>query len=179
MLTQKEALGFKEGYITIFKGETYPHKDWFKENGCKYNKLWGWGLEGGKTLEELPAGIEAVKLEWDKVGSNEELKSDMEIRQYLDTIMYDPTDSEFQGEIKDRIEIQVEVIRTIELYGRYGASTMHIMKDSDGNEYVWTTASKYWEEGSVKRVKGTVKDHRIYRNSKQTVLTRCKEVAIP
>mgnify|MGYP007130714223 CR=1 FL=1 len=36
--TQKEVLGFTEGYITIFKGETYPHKEWFREHGCHYGK---------------------------------------------------------------------------------------------------------------------------------------------
>jgi hypothetical protein len=48
------------------------------------------------------------------------------------------------------------------------------MTDAKENVYVWTTASKSWEEGSTRTVIGTVKDHKSYRNCKQTILTRCR-----
>jgi hypothetical protein len=50
------------------------------------------------------------------------------------------------------------------------------MTDVNENVYVWTTASKSWEEGSEHYIRGTVKEHSVYKNTKQTVLTRCTEV---
>ena len=53
---------------------------------------------------------------------------------------------------------------------------MHIMEDADQNVYVSTTAAKSWSEGTVHQIRGTVKDHKTYKNTKQTVLTRCTEL---
>jgi hypothetical protein len=98
------------------------------------------------------------------------------VRRVVESLTYEPSTSEFQGAIGDRVEIDLTIDKTVRLNGYYGPSTMHIMSDADGNVYVWTTASKSWAEGSVKRVRGTIKDHKEYKNIKQTVLTRCTEV---
>ena len=50
------------------------------------------------------------------------------------------------------------------------------MTDKNDNVYVWTTASKRWEEESIHYVRGTVKNHKFYRNCKQTILTRCRDL---
>ena len=34
--TQKEVLGFDNGFITIFKGNTYEDKEYFKMNSARY-----------------------------------------------------------------------------------------------------------------------------------------------
>ena len=67
------------------------------------------------------------------------------------------------------------VVKNITLEGYYGINHMHIMEDEDGNTFVWTTAARNWEEESEHTIIGTVKDHRTYKNVKQTILTRCKE----
>ena len=177
--SQKEVLGFKAGFITIFTGNTYEHKEWFKEIGCTYRKFWGWGLPGDIEVPSiLPEGVTPVRLEWDMVGADDEvLKPDEQIRKIIDGLIYEPSSSQYQGNIGDRIVVEVTVTKALHLNGYYGPSTMHIMNDADGNEYVWTTAAKSWEEGSVKTIRGTIKDHKEYKNTKQTVLTRCTEVA--
>ena len=176
--SQKEVLGFKAGFITIFTGNTYEHKEWFKEIGCTYRKFWGWGLPGDIEVPSiLPEGVTPVRLEWDMVGADDEvLKPDEQIRKIIDGLIYEPSSSQYQGNIGDRIVVEVTVTKALHLNGYYGPSTMHIMNDADGNEYVWTTAAKSWEEGSVKTIRGTIKDHKEYKNTKQTVLTRCTEV---
>lgn len=176
--TQKEVLGFTHGYITIFKGNTYELKEWFKENGATYTRMWGWSFSSEKEVPaELPEGIEAVHLEWDMVGTDQEvLKTDEQVKTAVESLMYEDNGSEFVGEIGDSLELFVTVEKSIPLEGYYGSSTMHIMYDDCGNTYVWTTASKNWEEGSEHHIKGKVKDHKVYKNSKQTVLTRCREV---
>lgn len=175
--TQKEVLGFKNGYITIFKGDTYSCKEWFKENGARYTKFWGWSFSSEVEVPaDLPAGVEAMRLDWEVVGEGEELKNDDLVKAAVEAMTYEPDMSEYQGEVGQRLEIEVTVEKAIHLDGYYGPSTMHIMRDANGNAYVWTTASKSWEEGSEKRIRGTIKDHKTYRNVKQTVLTRCAEV---
>ena len=176
--SQKDLLGFKEGFITIFKGNTYDHKEWFKENGATYRKLWGWGIASTDEVPaELPAGVEAIRLEWSAIGTDEgTLKPDHLVKEHIESLMYEEGNSDFQGSVGDRLQLRVKVIKALSLDGYYGPSTMHIMQDENENVYVWTTASKSWAENSEHFIRGTVKEHKTYRNVKQTVLTRCSEV---
>ena len=99
-----------------------------------------------------------------------------DVKAAVEAMTYEPDDSQFQGEVGQRIEVELTVEKAIRLDGYYGPSTMHIFRDANGNAYVWTTASKSWEEGSTRLVRGTIKEHKAYRNVNQTVLTRCAEV---
>ena len=176
--SQKEVLGFKNGFITIFKGNTYDNKEYFKSIGAVYRKFWGWGLSSEIELpSDIPEDVVPVRLDWSAVGTDDEvLKPDDAVRAAVDALICDPSPSEFVGEIGERIEKELTVVKALELDGYYGHSIMHIMEDADQNVYVWTTASKSWSEGSTRKVRGTIKDHRTYKATKQTILTRCAEV---
>lgn len=176
---QKEVLGFTKGYITIFKGDTYAEIDWFRASIARYARWWGWYIISTEEIpEDLPEGIEPVQLPWELVGQEDgKLKPEHLVKEAVESIIYDGSDSEYQGALGERLDLYLIVERTIELDGNYGRSTMHLMRDDCGNLYVWTTASKSWAVGSEHHIRGTVKDHRTYRNEKQTVLTRCTEVS--
>lgn len=175
--TQREMLGFDKGYITIFKGDTYSCSEWFKRSIARYCKWWGWYIVSTEELPELPAGITPVQLPWEAVGKEDgSLIADGLLTKAVEPYLYEATTSEFVGEIGERLDLMLTVKKAIEVNGAFGSSTIHIMEDECGNEFMWSTAAKSWAEGAVKHVRGTVKDHRIYRNSKQTVLTRCTEV---
>ena len=173
--TQKEVLGFGEGYITIFKGDTYAAKEQLKEAGARYTKLWGWGIAGGQEVPEI-AGIEPVRLDWSMVGRDDKaLKTDDEVIATIESMLYEPSKSEFQGEVGERLrDILVKVVRSFKISSYYGESTVHDFEDEDGNVYSWITASKSLPEGGVYWLTGTVKDHKIYKNVKKTILFRCK-----
>ena len=175
---QKEVLGFTKGYITIFKGDTYAEIDWFRASIARYARWWGWYIISTEEVPtDLPAGIEAIRLPWELVGQDSgELKPESLIKEAVEALIYDESESEYVGSIGERLELFLTVERTIELDGAYGRSTMHIMRDDCGNLFVWTTASKSWSAGTEHHIKGTVKDHRKYKNECQTVLTRCLEV---
>lgn len=176
--SQKEALGFKAGFITIFSGNTYENKEWLKSIGAKYRKSWGWGLAGDIELPVgVPEDVTPIRLDWDKVGKDESLLNDDLVRKTIDELVYEPSLSKFQGAVGDRLTIDVTVDKAIRLNGIYGPSTMHIMTDGCGNAFVWTTGSRSWAEGSKHTIRGTVKDHRVYKNVKQTILTRCSDAA--
>ena len=175
---QKEVLGFTKGYITIFKGDTYAEIDWFRASIARYARWWGWYIISTEEIpEDLPAGIEPIQLSWDLVGQEDgNLKPEHLVKEAVESIIYDESESEYVGSIGERLDLYLTVERTIELDGAYGRSTMHIMRDDCGNLFVWTTASKSWSAGTEHHIKGTVKDHRKYKNECQTVLTRCLEV---
>ena len=175
---QKEVLGFTKGYITIFKGDTYSELDWFRASNARYARWWGWYIISTEEIpEDLPTGIEPIRLPWDMVGQEDgNLKPEHLVKEAVESIIYDESESEYVGSIGERLELFLTVERTIELDGNYGRSTMHIMRDDCGNLFVWTTASKSWSTGTEHHIKGTVKDHRKYKNECQTVLTRCLEV---
>ena len=176
--SQKEVLGFTKGYITIFKGDTYSEIEWFRASIARYTRWWGWYIISTEEVPvDLPEGITPIQLSWELVGQEDgNLKPEHLVKEAVESIIYDESESEYVGSIGERLDLHLTVERTIELDGSYGRSTMHIMRDDCGNLLVWTTASKSWSAGTEHHIKGTVKDHRKYKNECQTVLTRCLEV---
>lgn len=174
--TQKEILGFEKGYITIFKGDTYPHKEWMKDNGARYHRVYGWYIISTMDVpQDIPEGLEPIQLPWEAVGGEDgKLYNDDVIKAAVDRLMFEPDPSQFVGEIGDRLLVTVKIERAVQLQGYYGPSTMHIMRDAEQNVYVWTTAARQLTEGRTYTLRGTVKDHKVYRATQQTILTRCK-----
>lgn len=175
---QKEVFGFDKGYITIFKGDTYANLEWFQKSIARYTRYWGWYIISTEEIPvDLPAGVDPIQLNWELVGNEDgSLKIESEVKRAVESLIYDEGISEYIGSIGERIEVTVTVTAARELDGYYGRSTMHTMEDEDGNVYVWTTGAKNWTVGSIKTIKGTIKDHKTFRNVKQTILTRCMEV---
>ena len=177
--TQKEALGFENGVITIFKGDTYAALEWFQKSPARYTRLWGWYFISTEELPtELPRGVKPIKLPWELVGNEDgSLKSEDFVTQVVESFQYDTTPSEYQGSVGQRLTLELVVSRIINLENAFGTSTMFIMYDNDSNCFIWTTSTaKSWEEGDIVNIRGTVKEHRVYRGEKQTVLTRCSIV---
>lgn len=176
---QKEVLGFVKDYITIFKGVDNSNEDWFKTSPCRYCVHWGWYLPSDmKLTNELPFGVESVRLDWERVGApSGKLFSPEAVRKAVDVILYPSSTGSFVGEIGQRIEVTLTVERSIPIEGNYGHSTIHIFSSPEGNTFVWTTAAKSWGVGSVHRVKGTIKAQNIYKGVNQNVLKNVREVA--
>lgn len=176
--SQKEILGFTEGYITIFKGDTYANLEWFQASIARYCKLWGWYIISTETVPvDLPAGLEPIRLDWSRVGTNEGvLMSEQQVVAAVNELIYDAGTSEYQGEIGERLNLNVKIVRAYDGENYYGRYTVHVFEDENGNQYRWTTNSKSWPEGAIKKIRGTVKEHKVIKNVKTTILTRCSEV---
>ena len=176
--TQKDILGFEKGYITIFKGDTYANLEWFKHSIARYCRFWGWYIVSTDEIPaDLPDTVTPVQLPWEIVGKEDgTLMSEGMIAAAIEPLLYEASESEYQGKIGERIERTLTVRKNVSLPNAFGISSMHIFEDESGNVYVWTTSSKAWPEGSEHKIRGTIKDHKMYRNCKQTVLTRCVEV---
>lgn len=175
----KDVLGFSKGYITIFKGDTYPVLEWFqREPSCRYHNFWGWYVVSEEEVPAtIPAGIIPVQLKWEDVAIVDEdcLKSETLVRQAVDAIIYEPSNSVWQASIGERIDRLLTVKKAVvNDDGYYGPSTFYLMLDEAGNEYCWTTAAKQLEVGETYEVRGTVKALSKYKGTEQTILTRCK-----
>lgn len=173
----KDVLGFSKGYITIFKGDTYSLLEWFQESTARYHKFFGWYFISEEELPEIPAGIEPVQLKWEDIAIVDEdcLKSEALVRQAVDALIYEPSPSEFQGKVGDRIDRTLTVVKITPLEeGYYGPSTFFLFKDEYENEYCWTTGSKSLDLGATYEVRGSIKALQTYKGKKQTVLTRCR-----
>ena len=171
----KEVLGFTKGYITSFKGDTYSLLEWFQDSTARYHKFWGWYFTSEEELPEIPAGITPIQLKWEDVAfvDEDQLRPESQIKEHIDSLMYDPSPSKWQGEVGDRLEKVLTVTKAIPVEGYYGNSTMHIFSDPEENVYVWTTAAKTLEVGKTYIIRGTIKQLSTYKNQKQTILTRC------
>ena len=82
--------------------------------------------------------------------------------------------SEWIGTVKERMEIEIEVLFIKEHEGFYGPVDIIKMRDTDGNGLTWfCTGISSLKRGDHVKIKGTVKKHEEYQGTKQTVLTRC------
>ena len=177
--TQKIVLGFINDYITIFKnGGMDENNEYFKYSPARYCRLWGWYFPSDIDLpEDLPADCNPMRLEWAQVGNDDEkLKTDAEIHENIDALLWPEHPSQYQGAVGERIDRNIVVIRNYKLETNYGTSNMMTFEDEQGNIYLWTTTAKDWPEGTKHRIRGTVKSHNLYHNIHQSVLTRVAEV---
>lgn len=173
--SQKRVLGFSKGYITIFKGDQLEHLEWFKRSVARYHKIWKWYIVSEDEVPtDLPEGIEPIRLNWEQISDDDVMKANNAIAAIVEAMMYGDSASEFQGSVGDRLEVVLTIEKAIPVEGAYGTSTVHIMHDDFENVYVWITAAKSLVAGNAYLIKGTVKEHKTYKGTKQTVLTRCK-----
>lgn len=87
------------------------------------------------------------------------------------------TNSKFQGTVgqKGLVVNDLKVMASRAFDGGFGVTYMNEFVDPSGNVYVWWTG-KSFDEGLKVSLKGSIKDHKVYKGVEQTILTRCKEI---
>lgn len=179
MAPHRQVLGFGDvGYITIFKGNCDEENDWFKMSSARYTRLWGWYFRSCDEIPALPADVEPIRLDWDKVGGADgELYREEVVKHAVDALVYDESLAQWIGNIGDRIDITVKVDDKHALESKYGYTIAYSMSDADGNQFMWITSSKSdWIVGNIYHIRGTVKSQDVRKNVKINTLTRCSEV---
>ena len=176
----RNAFGFGEqGFITLVIGDHDTIQAWrdtLPEHTVWYNEIFGWFIPSERTPEEIPSDIRTIHLDWDTIKINDlEMKPNAEVHEYVSSLTYEPSKSEYQGAPGDWLVKDVVVKQAIALEGRFGSSTMHVMEDKDENVYVWTTASKSYKPDTELHLRMKVKEHKEYKGVKQTVVYYCKE----
>ena len=83
--------------------------------------------------------------------------------------------SEYVGKIKDRITVEIVNCKAVtSYYTDFGITTIYKMIDKNGNVFIWKTGKAIDLESFT--ITGTVKEHKEFRDVKQTELTRCRVV---
>ena len=178
--SRRDTLGFGEqGFIWLFKGKTsestYQNLDWFRTSPCRYTRVWGWYLPSDIEMPDpIPIDVEPIKLSWDEVSFNDQLIPDDQIVKVVDGLLYDAGVSKHVGNVGDRIEFDGTCTRATVNQGAYGISYFYVFESDEGNIFTWGTSARILDEGTRYHIKGSVKEHTVFRNNCQTVLTRCK-----
>ncbi len=181
----QEELLAKWGYDTenpliwlIGGGSTYEIKDQLKEMGCKFNPAFGWYCS---HEFDVPEGYGLISINfydvyvWYPLSKRFDLKDNAkEIADAAKAKLEPESHSEYMGEIKERLrDLEVTLTAARSFEGFYGTSFIYTFEYNE-NVLVWITNScKDLEVGDNVILTGTVKDHKVYKNVKQTILSRC------
>lgn len=174
----------QEGNTWIILGNTYSIREQLKELGCSFNYS-DIGWHSPRELPEYPsiklnASDLLIKDENGRIiGWNNERASEL-ISEAKKGII---KESDYVGNVGEKIEIIATYIKECSYdVCVMGNSWMkqtryiHIFEDSEGNQFCWNTTAIIWDidEGSRVKLKGTIKEHKEYKGTKQTYLQRCK-----
>lgn len=83
--------------------------------------------------------------------------------------------SDWVGQCGKRDKFRLICRGIIAFDGQWGTSVLHKLEDEAGNKFSWfSSGPQEWiQEGEWVEIKGTVKQHKLYNEIKQTILTRC------
>lgn len=175
--TLADTLGFKKGYIWVFKGYTNSLLDWFKFcTQTRYHVIFGWYIVSTDEVPQLPAGVEAIQLPKEKVFADDDHLLPQEIiKATLNKLLYEEKPSTHQGVVGDKITTIATLEKITDLgTGIYGQQVFYLFHDEEDNAYCWFTAPKKFTLGSRYEIKGKVKKFQVYKGEEQTVLTNCR-----
>lgn len=92
-------------------------------------------------------------------------------------INHTQTASQYIGNIGDKIETTLTLIKSNRFDTQWGVSYYHKFTDNNGNTIVWKT-NRSLETDKTYKIKGTIKELSEYKNNKETHITRCKVESI-
>lgn len=173
----KEVLGFAKGYISLFKGDVDEDRDEFiHSDSIRYNRLFGWYCPSECDLpENVPDHLTIIFLSWDDIAVDDDtLLGEQTVRRVIEGVLFQPSESEHQGAIGDKISVKATVKKVTPIDGMYGRTYFHVFHDEKGNAYTWNTKTQSLTQGRIVQLSGTISAHDTYRNEKQTKLVRCK-----
>lgn len=88
--------------------------------------------------------------------------------------------SEFVGVVGEKISKKVTLKFSTSWETQFGITFLYSMVDDSGNVMTWKASRQQYLDNDpvmtsdVFEIAGTVKDHMVYKDVKQTILTRCK-----
>lgn len=181
-----EKNGFDAAGVTycVFGEDSFAIKDWLKEQGCKFNPLLKW--HSPKPLD-IPAGFGMFVVNFDDICEYNEEEGEAyffeKAKEFINRKFAEaegPSLSSYYGQIGDRLRNQTAVYHSRRGWlSQYGWTNLYTF--SIGNDIlVWMTSTEIepMEKGQAVLLSGTIKSHNMFREVKQTTLTRCKVVKI-
>lgn len=200
MAAERNAAYFKkmglasDGSFWVVMGDTFSIKDELKAKGARFHHSIGWyfaekvdgydmervGLDSEKEIDgdTYKAFFESadgtISFGYDLHTFIVALKADYKAAR--DTSIY-------YGEPKQRIthKVKLKEVYSFETNYTYRGETsyLYLFEDSENHVFTWRTSTGFGvdlKNGAEITIKGTIKEHREYKGTRQTVLTRCKMV---
>lgn len=88
-------------------------------------------------------------------------------------------EDDWVGDVGDKLKLTVTVKAVIAIDGYGGQPAfIYIFHDASGNTLKWKSSWRYIAKDDVIILQGTVKSQDIYKDVKQTVMTRCKVLEV-
>jgi hypothetical protein len=86
-------------------------------------------------------------------------------------------ETSFVGAVGEKIEQEVVLVSKRRFVADYGVCFVYKFEDKEGNILSWMTSVElFTETGAIKKIKATVKKHSMFKNQKETQVTRVKYV---
>lgn len=159
----------------LVMGNTYDIKDELKKKGAKFSRELGWHFdheEPGYVLEKINYS------EISNTSSKGQLVIDYEkayeISKKLREKYIEPDKSEYIGNVGEWCSTIVKLESIFTTSTRFG--TCEILKFKDINDniiVVFSSPGKYEFDENPYVINGKVKEHNLFRGSKQTIFTKC------
>lgn len=177
VMSRRDSLGFKKGFITLLKGDQSLYEEWLRaDDMCRYHGHFKWFIPSQCEIpQDLPKGLEPVTILAEEVfqGKSDELLSWDVIDARIAELLYGDSPSAHYGTIGTRYDLELTILNITTTTGAYGNKYFYLFVDADGNEFTWSTStSKDLSPHSTYTCRGTVKAHNVYKGKKQTELTR-------
>ena len=88
--------------------------------------------------------------------------------------------SEYIGTVGKREVFKLRYVNEVTFSSYYGNTTVYIFREGENNKVAWISLNREsFQPGEEITVKATVKKHEIYRDEKQTSLSRVKVIGLP
>ena len=83
--------------------------------------------------------------------------------------------SNHYGTVGEKVDLNLNFLRDFAYDSNWGVVHFQNFKDDNGNLFVWAASrNQGLDAGQEYKVTGTIKQHKEYKDIKQTILTRCK-----
>ena len=167
-----------DGITYVVTGDSFFIKDELKANGWRYDPVIKWHKAD-------PAGYEdrVIKISVDDFfeasawGDYHYLEGAKDKMDKILAATQPQVDSNWIGEVGDKItNLKVQLVRKYNTSSKYGLTTLYSFQDENGNIINWWTSTfQEIEQGDwVTIIRSTIKKLDIYRDQKQTIITRAK-----
>lgn len=139
------------------------------------------GCHFGKPLNSIPRSYMqwlVYKADLCEIDAEESMHKVAFVAQWIRDNIEVPeiTESDWVGQVGEKIEIEVSVDSVRSVNGYYGMTYLYKLIDSSGNDLTWFASRNALEGLTNIKIKATVKKHDQYNGRKQTVLTRVKVI---
>jgi len=168
-----------DGYTYIYAGaDSYSIKDELKAGGWRFDPVIKWHKADPTGYEDRVIKINVEDCFEGSAWGDYHYKTGS--KEYVDNLLaavQPQVDSDWIGEVGDKItNIKVQLIRKYTMDGKYGVTTLYGFQDESGNIINWWSSTFQEVELNdwVVITRATIKKLEVYKDVKQTILTRCK-----